>query len=125
MAFCSILWSPAAYWGSCAGMGGSVRVAQACRVDASVDLGGRDRGVAEQLLDRAQVGAAFEQVRGEAVAQGVRRHAGSQGGLADPEAQAAGDVGVGEAAAALGEEQRPLARIAREGVAAALAVAPQ
>src|SRR3954453_10420634 len=105
MAFCSILWSPAAYWGSCAGMGGSVRVAKAGRIDASVDLGGRDRGVAEQLLDRAQVGAALEQVRGEAVAQGVWGDTGGQRRLADPEAEAAGDVGVGEAAAALGEEE--------------------
>src|SRR4249919_1962341 len=106
-------------------MGGSVRVAQAGRIDASVDLRGRDRGVAEQLLDRAQVGAALEQVRGEAVSQGVRGDATGERGLADPEAETAGDVGAGEAAAALGEEKRRLARIGSERVAAALLVAPQ
>src|SRR3954466_14844180 len=38
----------------------------------SVDLGRRDRGVAQQLLDRPQVGAPFEQMGRERVAQGVR-----------------------------------------------------
>ena len=41
----------------------------------SVDLGRGDRGVAEQLLDRAQVRAAVQQVRRERVAQRVRRDA--------------------------------------------------
>jgi hypothetical protein len=36
-----------------------------------VDLGGGDVGVAQQGLDDAQVGAAFQQVGGEGVAQDV------------------------------------------------------
>ena len=42
--------------------------------EVGVDLGRRDVGVAEHLLDRAQVAAAGEQVGGEAVAQRVRAH---------------------------------------------------
>src|SRR5512146_2277621 len=91
-------------WGSSAGMGGSVRISQTRGVDPSVDLRGRNRGMAEQLLDRAQVGPTFQQVGGEAVPQRVRRDARGERGLAHPEGQAAGDVGVGEATAALGEE---------------------
>ena len=39
-----------------------------------IDLRGRDIGMAQQLLHRAQVGAAIEQMAGEGVAQDVRRH---------------------------------------------------
>ena len=46
-----------------------VEAVEAAGVDVAVDLGGRERGVAEQLLDRAQVGAALEQVRRERVAE--------------------------------------------------------
>src|SRR6188472_937039 len=120
-----ILWSLTSYCGSCARMGGSVRVAQACRIDASVDLRGRYRCVTEQLLDHPQVGTALEQVGGEAVSQRVRRDPGGEGRLAHPEAEAAGDVGVGEAAAALGKKKRRLARIGGESVPAASAVALQ
>ena len=52
-------------------------------VEVGVDLGRADRGVAQHLLDRAQVGAAGDEVAGEAVAQGVGadvgRDAGAQG----------------------------------------------
>ena len=41
-------------------------------VDVAVDLRRRQRGMAEQLLNRPQVGAALEQVRCERVAQTVR-----------------------------------------------------
>ena len=44
-------------------------------VHGGVALGGRERGVAEQLLDRPQVGPGPKQVGGEGVAQGVRRRA--------------------------------------------------
>ena len=49
------------------------------RVDMAVDLGSRERRVPEQLLDRAQVGAAFEQVGRVRVAQpvGVARRGGA------------------------------------------------
>ena len=49
-----------------------VDLAQAARVHVAVHLRRRERAVAEQLLDRAQVGAALEQVRGEGVPQAVR-----------------------------------------------------
>ena len=45
---------------------------QPARVDVAVDLRRRERGVPEQLLDRAQVGAAFEQVRRVRVPEPVR-----------------------------------------------------
>ena len=49
-----------------------VDAAQALRVHVAVDLRRRERRVAEELLDHAQVGAALEQVRREGVAQAVR-----------------------------------------------------
>ena len=50
-----------------------VHGAEVLAVDVGVDLGGGEVGVAEHLLDRAEVGAALEQVGGEAVAERVRR----------------------------------------------------
>src|SRR5262249_37368825 len=58
---------------------------QAGGVDGGVALGGGERGVAQQLLDRAQVGAGAQQVGGERVAQRVGRRAL---GEAKPAAQA-------------------------------------
>ena len=46
---------------------------QRCR-DLSIAGGRREPGMAEQHLDDADVGAGFEQMRGEAVPQGVHRH---------------------------------------------------
>jgi len=66
--------------------------------------------VAKQLLDGTQVGAAFQQVRGEAVAQGMRGDTGGERGLANPEREAPGHVRAVQPATALGEEQRRLAR---------------
>src|SRR5438874_11628126 len=48
-----------------------VDAAEALRVDVAVHLRRRQRAVAEQLLDGAQVGAALEQVGGEGVAKTV------------------------------------------------------
>jgi hypothetical protein len=45
---------------------------EAAAVDVRVDLRRRERAVAEELLDHAQVGAALEQVRREGVAELVR-----------------------------------------------------
>src|SRR4051812_3403448 len=53
-------------------MRGVVDLPQPLRVDVRVHLRRRERRMAEQLLNRAQVGAAFEQVRRERVAQAVR-----------------------------------------------------
>jgi Uncharacterized conserved protein (COG2071) len=71
-----------------AGVGVVIDLAETLGVDVAVDLRGRERGVAEELLDRAKVGAALEQVRGE--------------GVAEP-------VGVGEQAAERGRVERPAA----------------
>lgn len=40
--------------------------------DMGVDLGGADVGVAEERLDRAEVGAVDEEIGGEGMAEGVR-----------------------------------------------------
>src|SRR6185312_5121162 len=49
-----------------------VDLAQAAGVDVAVHLGRRERAMAEQLLDRAEIGAALEQVRRERVTEAVR-----------------------------------------------------
>src|SRR5512146_3563834 len=49
-----------------------VDAAQMTRVDVAVHLRRRERAVSEQLLDRAEIRTAVEQVRGERVAQPVR-----------------------------------------------------
>ena len=69
---------------------------QAPGVDVAVDLGRRERAVAEELLDHAQVGAALEQVGGEGVPQAVRvgKHAPDHARV--------------EPAASRGDEQRVL-----------------
>ena len=46
-------------------------LAEAVAVDVGVDLRGGDVGMAQEVLDDAEVGAAREQVRGEGVAQEV------------------------------------------------------
>ena len=53
--------------------GGSRAALQPLARDVGVDRGGRDVGMAEQHLHRAQVGAVVQQVGGERMAQGVRR----------------------------------------------------
>ncbi len=52
---------------------------QPAAVDMGVDLRGGDVGMAEQHLQCAQIGAAFEQMRGEGVAQYVRTDLRSAG----------------------------------------------
>ena len=88
-------------------MGAVVDLPQSLGVDVAVHLRRRERGVAEQLLDRAQVGAALEQVRRERVAQAVR--------VGDEPAQRRGV----EPAAARREEERVL------GAACELRAAPR
>ena len=43
--------------------------------DMGVDLRGRDVGVAEELLHRAQIGAVLQKMAGKGVAEHVRRDA--------------------------------------------------
>ena len=59
-----------------------VHFAQAAPGDVRVDLRCADIRVAEEFLDYAQIGAVFQQVRGEAVPQHVRGYvAGDAGAL--------------------------------------------
>ena len=53
----------------------AVDLGEAARVDVRVDLRRADVRMAEHLLDGADVRAVLEQVRGEAVAEDVRRDA--------------------------------------------------
>src|SRR3954451_4943530 len=52
-------------------------------VEVRVLLRRRERDVAEELLDAAEVGAGIEEMRGERVAHRVRRSAGAQRRLAN------------------------------------------
>ena len=70
-----------------AGMAAEYLVPESRRVDVQVNLGRGDRLVAEHQRYGAQIGAAFEQMRGKGMAQGVRRHVFANttglGGIAD------------------------------------------
>ena len=59
-----------------------VQLLQPLARDVGVDRRRRDVGVAEQHLHRAQVGAVVEQVRGEGMAQRVRRQRRGDAGRA-------------------------------------------
>ena len=48
-----------------------VNLHQAVDADMGVFLGGGERGVTEQLLDGAQVGAPFQHVGGEGMPEGM------------------------------------------------------
>ena len=88
-----------------------------------VDLRGGQALVAQHLLHRAQVAAGVEQVGGEAVAQGVRGDGLEPARAAQPAFEQERHARVGEAPAAVVEEERALAL---GGARAALAqVLPQ
>ena len=53
-------------------MGGVVDLGQLLKVEVGIDLRGREVFVTEQLLNRAEVSARFEQVARERMAQHVR-----------------------------------------------------
>src|ERR1700753_281231 len=89
-----------------AGMGVAVDREQPLDLDVGGFLGGRQRRMAEQLLDRPQVGAALQQVGGERVAQRVRMHPPGKRSLLHPAIEDAPHRAVGEPAAAMGEEDR-------------------
>ncbi len=59
----------------CPRMRGVVNLGQVLKVQMGVDLGGPDVGMAEQLLDAAQVAAGFQQMRGEGMPEHMRMHA--------------------------------------------------
>src|SRR5215208_3664035 len=54
-------------------MGVAIDLEQPLAVDRGVNLRGRKRGMAEQFLDRAQVAAARQKMRGEGMPQRMRR----------------------------------------------------
>ena len=83
-----------------------VQLAAAAIGYVRVELGRREVGVAEHLLDAAQVGAALEQVGRERVAQQVRVDAlGLEPGLRGEAPQDQERAGAGQAAALGVEEQ--------------------
>src|SRR6266545_2152850 len=83
------------------------------------------RGVAEQLLDPAKVGAVAEEVRREGVAKHVRVHVARKPGGDHPAGDPAGDRTCREAAAAVIQEERVAAAWSGEARPRVVAVAPQ
>ena len=87
------------------GVGAEVELAAAAIADMRVKLGRGEVGVAEHLLNAAQVGAAFEEVGRERVPEQVRVDAlGVEAGFLGKPAQDQEDARAGEAAA-LGVEE--------------------
>src|SRR5947207_2599429 len=84
----------------CPGMGGLMYRPQSLLADVSVQLGGRLIAVAQEFLDRPQVGAPVEEVGGVGMAQGV-----GVGRTGRPPVEDAPDVSRREALAALVQEQ--------------------
>lgn len=73
--------------------------------DVSVDFGGARGFVAEEGLDVAEVGAGFEEVGGEAVAEGVDRDAFLDAGFFDGFFEEGLDAAVGIGLVALAFEE--------------------
>ena len=95
---------------------------QAVGGDVGVDLGRGDVGVAQQGLDDAKVGAAFQQVGGEGVAQDVGADAGRvDSGRDRGFVQQLGEAARGQVASAAGGGEQPGA-VGRLGFAAILAL---
>src|SRR5438874_3526545 len=67
-----------------AGVGLAVAGLEALDRDVSVDLRGGGRGVAEDLLDAAQVGTALQEVGRRAMADAVRTRVPGRSRLAQP-----------------------------------------
>lgn len=63
-------------------MGAGPDIAEAGSVDRGVTLGGREAGVAEEFLDRAEVSAGTEQVGGKAMPERVGRRVFGEAGAA-------------------------------------------
>src|SRR5512143_3855877 len=88
------------------GVGPAVHLAQVRGVEMRVLLRRRERRVAEELLDRAQVRSGFEKVRREGVAQGVRRDLGGQPRGAEAAFQQPRHRAGGQPSAARVDEER-------------------
>src|SRR4051794_10461049 len=96
-----------------------VGVLQALGREVRVDLRRRDVRVAEHLLQRAQVAAAGEEVRGERVAQRVRAHPALEADLAGVALDDLVEALAGQAAAApVDDEARLVAQADERGPAA-------
>ena len=90
---------------------------QALFEDVGVDLRRRDVGVAEELLHRAQVGAAIEQVAREGEAQDVRADAlGVEAGFGGEFLQLEAEMLAGDVALGAAGGKQPLARANGRGV---------
>src|SRR4051812_1724928 len=89
----------------------------------SVNLSRRDGGVAQELLDRAEVGAALEQVRRERVAQGVGRDSAVHLGATRPGPQPAAHIRRRQAPTGPRKKERRLAVAVLERRAGAFEVA--
>src|SRR6266850_2766571 len=74
--------------------------------DVSVPLRRRKGSVAEQLLDRAEVGAAVQEVRGEGMPEAVRRNPVLHGALGETRGEDPPHASIGEARAFLADEDR-------------------
>ena len=89
-------------------MAAGIRASEPRGLYPSVNLRGRDAGVAEQLLDAAQVRAAVQEVRREAVAQRVRGGSAGDAGPLGPHPQPPPHVARAQRAPGLAQEQSPL-----------------
>ena len=90
-----------------------VHLEQLRGVDMRVALRGAEARMAEQFLDRPQVGAALQQMRGEGMPQGVRADAEPRAARRDIAPHEPVDAANGEAPAAIVDEQRFVRRRAR------------
>ena len=89
-------------------MGGAIGLHQAGAVDRGVDLRRRQRGMAEQFLDRAQIAAAPQKMGGEGMAQSMRRRAVGQAERAAQPRDGELDDARRKRAALGADEQRPV-----------------
>src|SRR3712207_1441404 len=89
-----------------------VDVLEALGREVRVELGGGDVGVAEHLLDGAEVAPAGEQVRRERVAQRVRAHAAVEAGAAGVALHDLVEALAGEAGPPVVEEELGLLAVA-------------
>src|SRR4051794_33200545 len=86
-------------------------------VEVRVLLRRRERDVAEELLDAAQVGAGVEEMRGERVAHRVRRNAGTQRRFANVAVEEPPDAPRRDALSAIVDEERRLLDVGDERAA--------
>lgn len=90
------------------GVGGVVDLFHTGGGDVGVDLGGGEVGVAEELLDAAEVGSVVEEVGGEAVAQFVGTDLELDAGTAQVFLEQVVDGAGGDAAAEFAEKEGAL-----------------